>query len=42
MSEPYVDANSTVEMLVEISRGVVITVDKGFVYQDATQQQPNA
>lgn len=22
MSEPYVDANSTVEMLVEISRGV--------------------
>ena len=27
---------------VEISRGVVITVDKGFVYQDATQQQPNA
>ncbi len=27
---------------VEISRGVVISVDKGYVFQDATQQQPNA
>ena len=27
---------------VEISRGVVISVDKGYVFQDATQQQTNA
>ena len=27
---------------VEIARGVVITVDKGYVFQDAAQQQPNA
>lgn len=27
---------------VEIDRGVVITVDKGYVYQDVAQQQPNA
>lgn len=27
---------------VEISRGVVISVDKGYVFADATQQQPNA
>ncbi len=27
---------------VEIARGVVITVDKGYVYQDVAQQQPNA
>ena len=33
-------AKSVVE--VEISRGVVISVDKGYVFADATQQQPNA
>lgn len=27
---------------VEIAHGVVITVDKGYVFQDAAQQQPNA
>lgn len=27
---------------VEIARGVVISVDKGYVFADATQQQPNA
>ncbi|MGI6231920.1 MAG: preprotein translocase subunit YajC [Prevotella sp.] len=27
---------------VEIARGVVITVDKGYVFADASQQQPNA
>lgn len=32
--------NNTVE--VEISRGVVISVDKGYVFADVTQQQPNA
>ncbi len=33
-------AKNTVD--VEIAHGVVITVDKGYVFQDATQQQPNA
>ncbi len=27
---------------VEIDRGVVVTVDKGYVFADAAQQQPNA
>lgn len=27
---------------IEVSRGVVISVDKGYVFADATQQQPNA
>lgn len=27
---------------VEISRGVVISVDKGYVFADVNQQQPNA
>ncbi len=27
---------------VEIARGVVITVDKGYVFADIAQQQPNA
>ena len=27
---------------VEVARGVVITVDKNYVFQDAAQQQPNA
>lgn len=27
---------------VEIARGVVISVDKGYVFQDVAQQQPNA
>jgi preprotein translocase subunit YajC len=27
---------------VEVSRGVVISVDKGYVFQSAAQQQPNA
>ncbi len=27
---------------VEIARGVVISVDKGYVFADVTQQQPNA
>lgn len=27
---------------VEIARGVVITVDKGYVFADVNQQQPNA
>ena len=27
---------------VEIDRGVVVTVDKGHVFADAAQQQPNA
>lgn len=34
------NAKNTVD--VEIAHGVVITVDKGYVFQDATQQQPNA
>ena len=27
---------------VEVARGVVISVDKNYVFQDAAQQQPNA
>ncbi len=27
---------------VEVARGVVITVDKGYVFADIAQQQPNA
>lgn len=33
-------AKNTID--VEIAHGVVITVDKGYVFQDAAQQQPNA
>lgn len=33
-------AKNTID--VEVSRGVVITVDKNYVFADATQQQPNA
>lgn len=33
-------AKGTVD--VEIARGVVVTVDKGYVFADATSQQPNA
>ena len=33
---------STNVVEVEIARGVVISVDKGYVFADATQQQPNA
>lgn len=27
---------------VEVARGVVVTVDKGYVFADVAQQQPNA
>ena len=33
-------AKNTID--IEIAHGVVITVDKGYVFQDAAQQQPNA
>lgn len=33
-------AKSTID--VEVAHGVVITVDKGYVFEDATQGQPNA
>lgn len=33
-------AKNTID--VEVAHGVVITVDKGYVFADATQGQPNA
>lgn len=33
-------AKNTVD--VEVAHGVVVTVDKGYVFADAAQQQPNA
>lgn len=33
-------AKNTIDL--EIAHGVVITVDKGYVFQDVAQQQPNA